>query len=145
MQPGCCVPPEVAEGPLGTALPLLRLLAWRCWGAAVGLPSPPAPSEVRQEGGHGAVGGLGLESIPEKLGHSCFTGRQRRATATERRHSKPCPPRAAERWCGGSAVSYRVLQCPAVPSRAQPCPAVPRRASPAGAALRALIRAAREA
>lgn len=111
------------------------------WGCPPCPASPqPAPSEVRREGGHGAVGGLGLESIPEKLGHSCFTGRQRRATGTERHRSKPCPPRAAERWCGGPAVSYQVLLCPtvsycvllcpAVPSHIQPCPAVSCSAQP---------------
>lgn len=58
-----------------------------------------------------------------------------------------CPTRS---YCvlPGPTVSYHVLQCPAMSSRAQPCPAVPSRASPgqpAGAALRALICAAREA
>lgn len=46
------------------------------------------------------------------------------------------------------AVSCRVLPGPTVSYRAQPCPAMPSRASPgqpAGAALRALICAAREA
>lgn len=42
----------------------------------------------------------------------------------------PALPRAAERCCGGPAVSYQVLLCPAVSYRILPCPAVSCSAQP---------------